>query len=156
MIPWGMFPFNDDLKKLNEQMNPNEIQKYVNKIMNQHLDQWNNPARNEEIQNSTQQGRSESTQTEVAHADVFETFDDIFIRIHLPDKEAHKRLRIFHTSNQAIIENFPLEGDRQTITLPRLVKRKGATARIKDQILELKMPINIDMQFSEIDISENP
>lgn len=156
MIPWGMFPFNDEMKKLTEQMNPSDIQKYVNNMINKHFSsQWNHPANKESTHDQVQQEQVDHKVKKSLQADVFETFDHIYIRIHLPDQEAHKRMKIFYTSNQAIIENFPRKGDRHTITLPRLVKKKGATARVKDQILELKIPINIDMQYSEIEISEN-
>jgi HSP20 family molecular chaperone IbpA len=65
-----------------------------------------------------------------------------------------KHLKIFHTSNQAIIENIPGCDERQVITLPCLVKKKGAVAQYQDGILELKIPKSIDMQYTEIDVSE--
>ncbi|MBB2481919.1 hypothetical protein H5P36_17230 [Bacillus sp. APMAM] len=62
-------------------------------------------------------------------------------------------IKIYHTSNQLIIENSS-DGNRDTITLPALVKKKGTTAQYKDEILEVKMPKSVDMQYTEVDVSE--
>ncbi|VEF48239.1 spore coat protein [Bacillus freudenreichii] len=153
MFPWGKFPFNDDFKKMTEQMKPDDIQSYVNDMIKKYIpSQWDNSAENEKTSPFT------STSSEQNHekldAAVFETFDFVFIRIKLQNEEQQKHLKFFHTSNQAIIENFFEMGDRHTITLPCLVKRKGATALVKDLILEVKIPKSVDLQYTEVDISE--
>jgi HSP20 family molecular chaperone IbpA len=154
MFPWGMFPFNnDELKQIADKMNPADIQSYISEMIKKYI-----PSNTENSGNpfpfqsnpASFQPKSESS----IHPDVFETFDHIFIRIQLPNEEIHKQIKIFHTSNQAIIENFPEPGKRHTIILPSLVKRKGATALVKDQILEIKIPKMDDMQLTEVDVSE--
>ncbi|GIN91041.1 spore germination protein GerT [Siminovitchia terrae] len=154
MFPWGKFPFNEDLKKMTEQMKPNDIQSYVNEMIKKYIpSQWENSAETETANpfNASTTNQGQQAKPDV---DVFETFDYVFIRIKLQSEEQQKQLKFFHTSNQAIIENFHEMGDRHTITLPCLVKRKGATALVKDLILEVQIPKNVDMQYTEVDISE--
>ncbi|MCM2589316.1 Hsp20/alpha crystallin family protein [Rossellomorea marisflavi] len=87
-------------------------------------------------------------------AHVFESFEDVYVRFELKDEGLMKKVKIYHTSNQAIIENIPSDGDRQVMTLPCLVKKKGASAHFRDGILEVKIPKSTDMQFTEIDVSD--
>ncbi|HBZ10623.1 MAG TPA: spore coat protein [Bacillus bacterium] len=154
MFPWGKFPFNEDLKKMTDQMNPADIQSYVNDMIKKYIpSQWENSG-DTKTENPFNASATGNTQEKKPDAAVFETFDYVFIRIQLQNEEQQKQIKFFHTSNQAIIENFFEIGDRHIITLPCLVKRKGATALVKDLILEVQIPKNIDMQYTEVDISE--
>ncbi|MBW8350940.1 Hsp20/alpha crystallin family protein [Bacillus sp. IITD106] len=151
MFPWGMFPFNEDIKKLTEQLNPSDVHSYVNDMMKKLMN--NTPMDN---MLSPQMNNTKDTQksnNEVS-AQVFETFDDVYVRLHLPPNISLSQLKIFHTSNQVIIENLSGEGSKQIFTLPSLVKKKGATAQVKNQILELKIPRHDDLQYTEITVSE--
>ena len=33
MFPWGQFPFSDEIKKMSENMAPEDVHSYVNKLM---------------------------------------------------------------------------------------------------------------------------
>lgn len=156
MFPWGMFPFNqDELKNIAEKMNPTDIQSYISEMIKKYISpHMENSSSPYQFHTNNKPPDSETEKQQKFHVDVFETFDHIFIRIQLPDEETHKQLKIFHTSNQAIIENLPEPGKRHTIVLPTLVKRKGATALVKDLILEIKIPKMDDMQLTEVDVSE--
>ena len=143
-------------------MNPKEIDSYIQNMMkNMFPNGWEgmmNP--NDAMKGAqpfTQSNNQQSTRdtpSQKIPTNIFETFEDVFLRLQISNEEWMKQLRIFHTSNQAIIENIPEVGDRQVITLPALVKKKGAVAQYKDGILELKIPKSIDMQYTEIDVSE--
>ena len=85
---------------------------------------------------------------------IFETHEDIFVRIQIDSEEWLKELKVYHTSNLLIIEHIPAYPDKHSIPLPSLVKKKGSTAHYKDGILEIRIVKNIDMQYSEIDITE--
>ncbi|MBS4199406.1 Hsp20/alpha crystallin family protein [Bacillus sp. FJAT-49732] len=155
MFPWGMFPFNEDIKKLTEQLNPSDVHSYVNDMMkklmkNTPMDNMVSPQMNN---NNNDNDHQQTSQNEIT-ARVFETFDDVFVRLRLPENVSLSQLRIFHTSNQAIIENLQGDGAKQVITLPSLVKKKGATAQVKNQILEIKIPKSDDLQYTEITVSE--
>jgi HSP20 family molecular chaperone IbpA len=167
MFPWSLFPFNKDMKEQMNQMNPKEIDSYVQEMMKKMFPGgWNSmmnpndsmkghqpfihPA-SEEPNHKDSQAYTPSNSIPV---NIFETFEDVYIRMKIPNDEWMKQMRIYHTSNQAIIENIPEHGDRQVLTLPSLVKKKGAIAQFRDGILELKIPRSIDMQYTEIDVSE--
>ncbi|MHC8522198.1 hypothetical protein ACPJHQ_14330 [Rossellomorea sp. H39__3] len=74
---------------------------------------------------SPQQSAHQSGEDGSIPAHVFESFDDVYVRFELKDEGLMKKVKIYHTSNQAIIENIPSQGDRQVLTLPCLVKKKG-------------------------------
>ncbi|MBS4222050.1 Hsp20/alpha crystallin family protein [Lederbergia citrea] len=151
MIPWGMFPFNDQIKKMTEQMNNGDVHSYVQEMMKKLV-----PSPMETTQNpfNTERTQSQPSSQTDFQVNVFETFDDVFVRISLPADVSLENMKIFHTSNQAIVENMQEKGSRKVITLPCLVKKKGATAQVKDGILEIKIPKSDDLQFTEISISE--
>jgi HSP20 family molecular chaperone IbpA len=74
--------------------------------------------------------------------------------IPIKDEDCLKSLKVCHTSNQLIIENYPSESERQVYTLPATVRKKGGVATYKDGLLEVKIPKNTDLQYSEIDVKE--
>ena len=171
MFPWSLFPFNKGMKDQMNQMNPKEMDSYIQGMMQKMFPGgWESMMNPNDMMNGAQsfmnplgnQGQKEKNEKEYhshSHSSsipvtVFETFEDIYIRFHIPDEEWMKHLKIFHTSNQAIIENIPGSEERQVITLPCLVKKKGAVAQFKEGILELRIPKSIDMQYTEIDVSE--
>lgn len=140
-----------------KQMKPDEIEKYVQTIMNQVFPQQMQgmmPSQNFMPGFNNQQDTRPSQQSSSLPSSVFETHNDVFIRIPIKNDQWLKDMRIYHTSNQMIIEHIPQQEDKHTIVLPALVKKKGATAFYKDGTLEMKIPKNIDMQYSEIDVTE--
>ncbi len=171
MFPWNMFsPFLKNGKNMMNGMNPDDIQNYVQNMMKQTFpEDWQGMMNPQEMMNQAagfgnqgnqgnQQPESESQHTshsqQPIQTNVFETFEDVYIRMKLPEDEWINQLKVFHTSNQAIFENIPEIGDRQVITLPSLVKRKGASCQYKEGILEMKIPRSVDLQYTEVDIAE--
>ena len=111
----------------------------------------------QEIMNSFQSPlgqRSPSPSTGILNSTAFETHDFVFVRIPIKKEEWIKQLQIYHTSNQLIVEHIPDHEDKHTVTLPAIVKKKGAVANYKDGMLEVRIPKNVDMQFSQIDVTE--
>ncbi|ETI67892.1 Hsp20/alpha crystallin family protein [Neobacillus vireti] len=156
MFPWNMFPFGKDMKESMQKMKPEEINNFVQdiigKIMPGNMQGMMNP---QEMFNGFQNTASQQRPVSgVLESTAFETHDYVFVRIPLKNEEWIKMLRLYHTSNQLIIEHIPEHNDSNTITLPAIVKRKGAIANYKDGILEVKIPKNIDMQYSQIDVTE--
>lgn len=140
-------------------MNPEDINKYIQNMMGQIIPEQMQGMMNSQDfmqgfnkQHNTQQKQQSDSST--LSSSVFETHDFVYVRIPIKDEEWRKNLRLFHTSNQMIIEHIPEYEDKHIITLPVLVKKKGTTAHIKDDILEVKIPKNVDMQFSEIDVTD--
>src|SRR5690606_10988354 len=85
---------------------------------------------------------------------VFETQDFVFIRIPIKDHHWLKEMKIYHTSHEAIIEHVPSPEDKHYVKLPAAVRKKGAIAEYKDEVLEIRIPRSIQSQISEIDIQE--
>nr|WP_251553774.1 Hsp20/alpha crystallin family protein [Neobacillus muris] len=156
MFPWNIFPFNKDMRETFQKMKPEEIDKYVQdiigKVLPSNMGGMMNPQ--DMFKGFASQQDQVSTNPGKLHSSAFETHDYVFVRIFIKDESWIKKLKLYHTSNQLILEHIPEEGDKHTITLPAIVKKKGATANFKDGILEVKIPKNVDMQFSQIDVTE--
>ncbi|MGM0845295.1 MAG: Hsp20/alpha crystallin family protein [Bacillota bacterium] len=167
MFPWNsFFPFNKNMKDMMKNMNPQEVDQYVKGVMKQMFpSDWQgmqNPGDLMSNMNNMMNGSSSETSREHSHQEnsekipvnVFEALENIYIQLKISDEELVKKMKVFHTSNQAILENIPSAGERQVITLPSLVKKKGSSAQYKEGILEIKIPKSIDLQYTEIDVSE--
>jgi len=141
----------DSFKK----MKPDEIDTYVQdlmgKIMPTNMRGMMNP---QELFSNFQPTAPHQPQASLLNSTAFETHDFVFVRIPFKQEAWIKQIRIYHTTNQLIVEHIPEQDDKHTITLPAIVKKKGATANYKDGMLEVKIPKNVDMQFSEIDVTE--
>lgn len=157
LFPWNIFPFDKDIKEKMNKMKPEEINNYVQdvlgKIMPGNMKAGMNPT---EMFKGFQSSVSPPVSTsENLYSTAFETHDFVFVRILIKKDEWVKQLRIYHTTNQLIVEHLPDHDDKHTITLPAIVKKKGAIATFKDGVLEVKLPKNIDMQYTEIDVTGN-
>jgi HSP20 family molecular chaperone IbpA len=155
MFPWNKFPFDKEMKDKMTKMKPEEINNYVQdfigKIMPGNMKGMMNPQ--EMLQGFQSAGSPQEPPRGILNSTAYETHDFVFVRIPIKKEEWMKQIRIFHTSNQLIIEHIPTLEDKHTITLPAIVRKKGATAAYKDHMLEIKIPKNVDMQFSEIDVN---
>ncbi|MBS4209882.1 Hsp20/alpha crystallin family protein [Bacillus sp. FJAT-50079] len=146
MFPWKSFPFNGDFTKISEQMGPKDVHSYVNELIEkfipQNLERYTQPADKATEQN----GQLQPT--------IFESLDDVYIKLSLSDNNMTD-IKISHTSNQVIVENILEAGKREYISLPCPVSKKGGSAKIEDGILQIKLPKNIDTQYTELTIKEN-
>ena len=144
-------------------MKPEEINQYVQNAMEQMGKMFHPSAQShmnpQELFKSFQTAENETSSHSPVQKEsgiqysVYETHDFVFVRIVIEQEEWLQQLKLYHTSNLLIIENIPEPGKKHTITLPALVKKKGSSAQYKEETLEIKILKNIDMQFSEIDIS---
>ncbi|WP_342351986.1 Hsp20/alpha crystallin family protein [Neobacillus soli] len=150
-----MFPFNKDMKDSMSKMKPDQIENFVQdlmgKVMPGNMRGMMNP---QEMFTGSQSSPPQQQTTGILNSTAFETHDFVFVRIPIKNDEWVRQLRIYHTSNQLIVEHIPQPEDKHTITLPAIVKKKGASANYKDSMLEVKIPKNVDMQFSQIDVTE--
>ncbi|RIW35055.1 Hsp20/alpha crystallin family protein [Bacillus salacetis] len=177
MFPWNsFFPFNKNMKDMMKNMNPQDVDQYVKGVMHEMFPKdWQgmqNPGdlmknmggmmngfngmngSNEKAGEYSPDGQDDRQHNEKIPVNIFESLESIYIQLKISDEELVKNMKVFHTSNQAILENIPSSGERQVITLPSLVKKKGSSAQYKEGILEIKIPKSIDLQFTEIDVSE--
>lgn len=154
MFPWNLFPFNKEAKNMMQHIKPEEIQKYVEDMMTKM-----NPSNFNNLTKDNINPGFASENTKNNHnslvTSVFETHDFVFVRIPIKNEEWIKNLKLYYTSNQLIIEHIPQFEDKHTVILPAVVKKKGSSATYKDEMLEIKILKNIDMQYSEINVTEN-
>lgn len=156
MFPWNLFPFNKDSKNMLQKMKPEEIDKYVQEIMENmmpgNMRGMMNP---QDIMSHFQTPLGSQQQApDALMSTTFETHDFVFVRIPVKSEEWLKQIAIYHTSNKLLVEHIPEREDKHSITLPAIVRKKGAAANYRDGILEIRIPKNIDMQFSQIDVTE--
>ncbi|ALC81315.1 MULTISPECIES: Hsp20/alpha crystallin family protein [Bacillus] len=146
MFDWNrFFPFQNQFTKDQfKQMNPNEVESYVNQVMSSVFGKgypsqfpFRDPLHNEDNNHA---------------AHTFETNDHVFVKLQINEKQLEE-IKIKHTSHTLIIENFPKDGDDHKIILPSLVKRKGTKASYNDGNLEIRFMKLEDYQLSEIEIS---
>src|SRR3954453_10556860 len=164
MFPWNSFPFSKEMKSKMQHMKPEEINQYVQNIMGKMFQSSSSNEMNpqdilKELQgfhpfHQTPDYVSTPSHDGKLNYSVFETHDDIFVRIQIKTEDWLKQLKLTHTSHLLILEHIPEIGDKHPIPLPSLVQKKGTTAQFKDHMLEVKIPKNVDMQYSEIDITE--
>lgn len=158
MFPWNLFPFNKDAKSRMDQMNPQDIQKYVQEMMDKLMPESLQKMEPEQMFQSFSKGTNFRNDN-INHAEkfnyvVFETHHHVYIRIPILDSSWLEHVKIYYTSNQLIIQHIPIFEDKHTITLPAIVRKKGSVALYKDDILEIRIQKNIDIHYSEIDVTE--
>jgi HSP20 family molecular chaperone IbpA len=145
MFPWNFFPFNKEMKNKMKHMNHDEIDQFIKGIMGNVM-----PAQsgiNPSSQNMNPQANPLKTTA-------FETHDSVFVRLPLKDESVVKELRIYHTANQLIVENFPEKAQKHSIPLPAMVRKKGSSAKYQDGILEIKLIKSSNNHYSQIDVTE--
>jgi hypothetical protein len=153
MFPWSFFPFNKDMKNKLQHMKPDEIDQFIKGIMGNVMPSQSGGTLNtEDIVNHYKPQSSHPTN--VLKSTAFETHDSVFVRIPIKDESMLKGLQIYHTANQLMVENIPELGNKHSITLPAMVKKKGSTAKYKDGILEIRLIKTYDIQYSQIDVTE--
>lgn len=149
------FPLNKELRDRLQNMKPEEIENFISGIMGKVLPSHLGGMKSNEIFNNFRSPAAEQQSAENGlNIITFETHEAIFVRIPITDEKWLTQLRIYHTANQLIVEHIPNKEDKQTILLPAMVKKKGASAKCKDGILEVKLLKSLDMQYSQIDVTE--
>lgn len=155
MFPWDFPPFNKDTLKNLQRMRPDEVEKYVNEVVGRMF-----PPEMQQMSfgmgansSKVQPDQKKETQNRL-HANVFETHDYVYVQIPITNEKWLEELKMYHTSNQLIIEHIPEWENKQIITLPAIVRKKGAKASFRDGTLEIKLLKNMDMQYSEINVTE--
>ncbi|PLT34991.1 Hsp20/alpha crystallin family protein [Bacillus sp. V5-8f] len=159
MFPWNfLFPFLKNNRDNLPKSFPFDIQSLINQVVSQvipdNLQQMMDQHTNQGVQNSKQNVQNSKRNNHPLNADVFETHSEVYVRVPIKDPEWVKQVKIFHTTNQSIIEGIPDQEDKHVITLPAIVKKKGSTAKYKDDTLEIRLVKNTDFQYSQIDVTE--
>ena len=144
------------MKNFTGSHSPKDMEEYMAKMLqnlqNGDFGQMMNAAAT--ANSTSNQNNTAGTQQGKLPATIFETHSDIFVRLSMENSDLLKNIKIVHTSNILIVEGIPEHTDRNTYTLPAIVKKKGSTALYKEGALEIKLPKINDLQYSEINITE--
>jgi len=138
-------PFDKNMQQWMKHLQENSIEDYIQDILSKSIPstyQNFNP-----LKGNFWEGENKS---DSINESVFETHDDVYIIIPIPNSMMHNQLKVYHTSNLAIVEGIPTSESRNIITLPSLVQQRGGTASIKNNILQIKLLKNVDTQFTEL------
>ncbi|MGN1401102.1 MAG: Hsp20/alpha crystallin family protein [Bacillus sp. (in: firmicutes)] len=155
MNPWNfLFPFQKYMKQFTQGSSGSHDFESMMKKMFEEMSKnsYSNPDQTLWPEPSVQ--REKKPESSLLHAELFETHSDIYIRFPVESSTSLRSIKIFHTSNTAIIEGYPDQKDKHTFTLPALVKKKGSSADYKDGMLEIRFIKASDLHLSEIQISE--
>jgi len=160
MFPWSFFPFDKELQSKVKNMNPEEVNEFVQNMLGKVFQSpFPNSINPQDMMKyfhtspHTQDESSTSSNSAIKYS-VFDTHDYIFVRIKIHSEDWLTKLKLSHTSHLLLLENIPEPGNKHSIPLPSLVKKKGTTAHFKDETLEVKIPKDIDTHFSEINVTE--
>ncbi len=135
------------------------VQESISKSMSTSLDYMQN---NASVLNQAIHGYQVSQEGEVFVGDqtkpseltptIFDSHDHVYVKFRMKDPSKLTNIKIFHTSNQIIIEGYPNKDSYHMFALPELVKKKGSSTSYKDEFLQIKLPKATDMQYTEIDV----
>lgn len=154
MFPWNQFPFNKEIKDKFEKLNQKEVNEYVQGMLGKVFPNDLNYSMNQQQETETQNRQEpRKSQNQLTYR-VIETHKYVFVRIEIQQREWLKKLKMYHTTNQLILEHIPKDGDQTLITLPTLVNKKGAKADFQDAILEIQLYKLIDRHLSEIHVDD--
>ncbi|MBO0995034.1 hypothetical protein [Bacillus sp. SD088] len=157
MFPWNLLPFNQNQDKAPPfEIGKNNVDDYVQKVMSQAFSAFDQDATNSNdwVGSLLKQLPSSSGSSSSNGVKLFESFQFIFIHISVPDEKTLERWKVYHTTNQLIIEDSEVAQNTKTITLPALVNKKKTTAVYKNGILEVILEKKTDMQYTEVGVSK--
>ncbi|GIN20881.1 MAG TPA: hypothetical protein DEO65_01465 [Bacillus bacterium] len=162
MLP---FPFSKGglPKWLSQNYFNNDIQKFVHEVMEQSISTSLKNAKmmgsmymdsQEERKPLEEEKESESKKEESIkeslQAMTFDSLDHVYVKVLLTDSSLLSHIKIYHNSNQLILEGIPAREDRHVITLPSTVTMKDTVSEYRDPFLQIKMKKRNDPQFAEI------
>ncbi|WP_071394519.1 hypothetical protein [Bacillus tuaregi] len=159
MFPWNLFPFDKNIQSKMKNMKPEEVNQYVQSMLGKVFQSpFPNQMTLQDMMKHAQvfpQAQDDDTTVEapIQHS-VFETHDFIFVRIIIESEDWLTRLKLSHTSHLLLLEHIPENGQKHSIPLPSLVKKRGTTAHYKDQTLEIKLSKEIDTNYAEVNVTD--
>ncbi|CEG29356.1 hypothetical protein [Bacillus sp. B-jedd] len=138
-------------KWLGESYFNNDIHKFVQDIVDRSISSSMQQA--DILEKSTAAeigGEMEIKTAESLQVTTFESHDHVYVKMYIKDPETLSSLKIFHNSNQLMVEGIPNPEARQVITLPSIVRMKDSVSEYRDHYLQIKMKKRNDPQFTEV------
>lgn len=86
------------------------------------------------------------------HTELFDTHNNVIVKVHIPDKTQARKVRVMLSSNQIRLEGTP-DDTAQTIRLSSLVVPSSCKAVYRNGVLQLHMRKLVnDNLFHEVDV----
>lgn len=150
MLPFPFF--KGGLPKwLKESYFNNDIQKFVQQVVEESISSsMENAKTMEHLQVESEEDHKPANDS--LNAITFESHDHVYVKVLIKNEEDLRNLKIYHSSNQVIIEGIPTIDHRHVITLPSLVKMKESVSEYRNQFLQIQMRKRNDLQFTEVDV----
>ncbi|OCA87993.1 hypothetical protein A8F94_09195 [Bacillus sp. FJAT-27225] len=149
MLPF-LFPKGGLPKWLGENYLNNDIQKYVHDMIEKSMSTaMSQKSMIEEAVAQEPETKQESGSYPMT-ASIFESHEHVYVRLFIEDEKVLANLKIYHNTNQLMIEGLPGAVEKTVFTLPSLVKMKDTVSEYKDQYLQIKMKKRQDPQMTEV------
>ncbi|TYS63620.1 hypothetical protein FZC76_19205 [Sutcliffiella horikoshii] len=144
MLPWNkMFPFPKDYMK-QDIFKQTDVENWMSKAMQgklppnpQALGSTDFFAQSFDLLKSAQ-AKKKKRKTGF-EAKVFETHEEVFVRFPVASEDQLSQIKTSHNTTTLFVDNFPNSGDKQTITLPCIVKGNSTKAKYQDGIVEIRI-----------------
>jgi HSP20 family molecular chaperone IbpA len=86
------------------------------------------------------------------HTETFETHNNVIVKIHVPDRQQARKIRVSLSVNAVRLEGLP-DKKEQTIRLNKLIYPDSCKAVYRDGIIQLHMRKHVaDHHFHEVDV----
>lgn len=152
MNNWKDFnPFNKDTPNMNDF----SIENYIKQVLSQSMPSSLLPNLFNESEKNDGNDHKENNYKQRRNYQVFELHYFVIVRIEIEPHIDVNDLKIYHTSNQLILEGLPDKNGKKVIPLPAVVHHKGTKAIFKDHILEISIPKGKDNRLTQIDVQKS-
>ncbi|WP_059171706.1 hypothetical protein [Bacillus sp. FJAT-27445] len=149
MLPFPFF--KGGLPKwLNQSYLNNDISKFVEEMVEKSI---SSSMKHVEMADLLHPEHGEAVQAnpiESFQVTTFESHDHVYARMYIKNAEQLSQLKIYHNTNQLIIEGLPTPESRQVLSLPSMVKMKDSVSEFRDNYLQIRMRKKMDPQFTEV------
>ncbi|WP_053368514.1 hypothetical protein [Bacillus sp. FJAT-27245] len=149
MLPFPFF--KGGLPKwLNQSFLNNDITKYVEEMVEKSIASSMKHVEMADILHAEQGEAMHTNPIDSIQVTTFESHDHVYARMYIKNAEQLSHLKIYHNTNQLIIEGLPTPESRHVLTLPSMVKMKDSVSDYRDNYLQIKMRKKMDPQFTEV------
>lgn len=150
MLPFPFF-FKGGLPKwLTQTYLNNDIQKFVQEMVEQSISSSIKNAKMMETMYQVDEDEKPGPTSGTLRATTFESNDHVYVRVFIKDESVLSNLKIYHNTNELVIEGIPSLDDSHVISLPSPVRMKESVSEYRDNYLQIKMKKRIDPQFTEV------
>ncbi|WP_230501983.1 Hsp20/alpha crystallin family protein [Sutcliffiella rhizosphaerae] len=98
------------------------------------------------------QGKKKRKKSNYDDPKIFETHQDIIVRIPIQSEDILRKLKTSHSCNTVFLDDVDGNGKKQSIPLPCMVKVNSSKAQYKDGILEITLKKETNIPVTKLPI----